>query len=232
MPPRAAALFLLLSQGLVLPRSLVVFGARIGAPALCCRVGRCRLGKNAPFGTSKRKRGDNIEEFGILFGQHARFDTRLMARTEVWYPRSTHTAFVTWAFFGRWGPNRRSWQKRVPNRPNLPILGRKKRSGIPNPAILPVAQAARVPNPAILPEARTLKVPNPAILSAGSHREGAKPAISTFGPAPRQVCGKCDGWPLVEKVLEAVAPHPYNASLRLCAQRWIHPGAWQDGVAA
>lgn len=120
----------------------------------------------------------------------------------------------------------------VPNRPNLPILGRKKRSGIPNPAILPVAQAARVPNPAILPEARTLKVPNPAILSAGSHREGAKPAISTFGPAPRQVCGKCDGWPLVEKVLEAVAPHPYNASLRLCAQRWIHPGAWQDGVAA
>ena len=208
MSPRAAALFFALSQGLVLPRSLVVFGARIGAPALCCRVGRCRLGKNAPFGTSKRKRGDNIEEFGILFGQHARFDTRLMARTEVWYPRSTHTAFVTWAFFGRWGPNR----------PNLPILGRKKRSGIPNPAILP--------------EARTLKVPNPAILSAGSHREGAKPAISTFGPAPRQVCGKCDGWPLVEKVLEAVAPHPYNASLRLCAQRWIHPGAWQDGVAA
>lgn len=82
MPPRAAALFFALSQGLALPRSLVVFGARIGAPALCCRVGRCRLGKNAPFGTSKRKRGDNIEEFGILFGQHARFDTRLMARTE------------------------------------------------------------------------------------------------------------------------------------------------------
>ena len=232
MPPRAAALFFALSQGLVLPRSLVVFGARIGAPALCCRVGRCRLGKNAPFGTSKRKRGDNIEEFGILFGQHARFDTRLMARTEVWYPRSTHTAFVTWAFFGRWGQIADLGRKRVPNRPNLPILGRKKRSGIPNPAILPVAQAARVPNPAILPEARTLKVPNPAILSAGSHREGAKPAISTFGPAPRQVCGKCDGWPLVEKVLEAVAPHPYNASLRLCAQRWIHPGAWQDGVAA
>lgn len=47
-----------------------------------------------------------------------------------------------------------------------------------------------------------------------------------------RMCGKCDGWPLVEKVLEAVAPHPYNASLRLCAQRWIHPGAWQDGVAA
>lgn len=218
MPPRAAALFFALSQGLVLPRSLVVFGARIGAPALCCRVGRCRLGKNAPFGTSKRKRGDNIEEFGILFGQHARYDTRLMARTEVWYPRSTHTAFVTWAFFGRWGPNRRSWQKTGTKSPNLPILGRKKRSGIPNPAILP--------------EARTLKVPNPAILSAGSHREGAKPAISTFGPAPRQVCGKCDGWPLVEKVLEAVGAHPYNASLRLCAQRWIHPGAWQDGVAA
>lgn len=232
MPPRAAALFFALSQGLVLPRSLVVFGARIGAPALCCRVGRCRLGKNAPFGTSKRKRGDNIEEFGILFGQHARYDTRLMARTEVWYPRSTHTAFVTWAFFGRWGPNRRSWQKTGTKSPQFADLGAKKRSGIPNPAILPVAQAARVPNPAILPEARTLKVPNPAILSAGSHREGAKPAISTFGPAPRQVCGKCDGWPLVEKVLEAVAPHPYNASLRLCAQRWIHPGAWQDGVAA
>lgn len=218
MPPRAAALFFALSQGLVLPRSLVVFGARIGAPALCCRVGRCRLGKNAPFGTSKRKRGDNIEEFGILFGQHARYDTRLMARTEVWYPRSTHTAFVTWAFFGVGDQIADLGRKRVPNRPNLPILGRKKRSGIPNPAILP--------------EARTLKVPNPAILSAGSHREGAKPAISTFGPAPRQVCGKCDGWPLVEKVLEAVAPHPYNASLRLCAQRWIHPGAWQDGVAA
>ena len=218
MPPRAAALFFALSQGLVLPRSLVVFGARIGAPALCCRVGRCRLGKNAPFGTSKRKRGDNIEEFGILFGQHARYDTRLMARTEVSSGVGDQIADL-----GR---------KRVPNRPNLPILGRKKRSGIPNPAILPVAQAARVPNPAILPEARTLKVPNPAILSAGSHREGAKPAISTFGPAPRQVCGKCDGWPLVEKVLEAVAPHPYNASLRLCAQRWIHPGAWQDGVAA
>lgn len=232
MPPWSAVLFFALSQGLVLPRSLVVFGARIGAPALCCRVGRCRLGKNAPFGTSKRKRGDNIEEFGILFGQHARFDTRLMARTEAWYPRSTHTAFVTWAFFGRWGPNRRSWQKTGYQTPNLPILGRKKRSGIPNPAILPVAQAERVPNPAILPEAHTLKVPSHAILSAGSHREGAKPAISTFGPAPRQVCGKCDGWPLVEKVLEAVAPHPYNASLRLCAQRWIHPGAWQDGVAA
>lgn len=123
-------------------------------------------------------------------------------------------------------------RKRGTKSPNLPILGRKKRSGIPNPAILPVAQAARVPSPAILPEARTLKVPNPAILSAGSHREGAKPAISTFGPAPRQVCGKCDGLPLGEKVLEAVAPHPYNASLRLCAQRWIHPGAWQDGVAA
>ena len=109
-------------------------------------------------------------------------------------------------------------RKRGTKSPNLPILGRKKRSGIPNPAILP--------------EARTLKVPNPAILSAGSHREGAKPAISTFGPAPRQVCGKCDGWPLVEKVLEAVAPHPYHASWRLWAQRWIHPGAWQDGVAA
>ena len=99
-------------------------------------------------------------------------------------------------------------RKRGTKSPNLPILGRKKRSGIPNPAILPVAQAARVPSPAILPEARTLKVPNPAILSAGSHREGAKPAISTFGPAPRQVCGKCDGWPLVEKVLEVVAPTP------------------------
>lgn len=109
-------------------------------------------------------------------------------------------------------------RKRGTKSPNLPILGRKKRSGIPNPAILP--------------EARTVKVPNHAILSAGLHREGAKPAISTFGPAPRQVCGKCDGWPLGEKVLEAVAPHPYNASLRLCPQRWIHPGAWQDGVAA
>lgn len=217
MPPRAAALFFALSQGLVLPRSLVVFGARIGAPALCCRVGRCRLGKNAPFGTSKRKRGDNIEEFGILFGQHARFDTRLMARTEVWYPRSTHTAFVTWAFFGRWGPNRRSWQKTGYQIAQFADLGAKKALGDTKPR-----DSAR----------GSLKVPNPAILSAGSHREGAKPAISTFGPASRQVCGKCDGWPLVEKVLEAVAPHPYNASLRLCAQRWIHPGAWQDGVAA
>ncbi len=90
MPPRAAVLFFALSQGLVLPRSLVVFGARIGAPALCCRVGRCRLGKNAPFGTSKRKKGRQYRGVWYPFGQHVRFDTRLMARTEVWYPRSTH----------------------------------------------------------------------------------------------------------------------------------------------
>lgn len=162
MPPRAAALFFALSQGLVLPRSLVVFGARIGAPALCCRVGRCRLGKNAPFGTSKRKRGDNIEEFGILFGQHARYDTRLMARTEVWYPRSTHTAFVTWAFFGRWGPNRRSWQKTGYQIAQFADLGAKKALGDTKPR-----DSAR-----------------------GSHLKGAKPRDSVCGVASRggQTC--------------------------------------------
>lgn len=162
MPPRAAALFFALSQGLVLPRSLVVFGARIGAPALCCRVGRCRLGKNAPFGTSKRKRGDNIEEFGILFGQHARFDTRLMARTEVWYPRSTHTAFVTWAFFGRWGPNRRSWQKTGYQIAQFADLGAKKALGDTKPR-----DSAR-----------------------GSHLKGAKPRDSVCGVTSRggQTC--------------------------------------------
>ena len=138
------------------------FRARIGAPALCCRVGRCRLGKNAPFGTSKRKRGDNIEEFGILFDQHARFDTRLMARTEVWYPRSTHTAFVTWAFFGRWGPNRRSWQKTGYQIAQFADLGAKKALGGTKPR-----DSAR-----------------------GSHLKGAKPRDSVCGVASRggQTC--------------------------------------------
>lgn len=174
--PRAAALFFALSQGLVLPRSLVVFGARIGAPALCCRVGRCRLGKNAPFGTSKRKRGDNIEEFGILFGQHARFDTRLMARTEVWYPRSTHTAFVTWAFFGRWGPNRRSWQKTGTKSPQFADLGAKKALGDTKPR-----DSARSPG-----RAGT----KPRDSARGSHLKGAKPRDSVCGVASRggQTC--------------------------------------------
>lgn len=176
MPPRAAALFFALSQGLVLPRSLVVFGARIGAPALCCRVGRCRLGKNAPFGTSKRKRGDNIEEFGILFGQHARFDTRLMARTEVWYPRSTHTAFVTWAFFGRWGPNRRSWQKTGYQIAQFADLGAKKALGDTKPR-----DSARSPG-----RAGT----KPRDSARGSHLKGAKPRDSVCGVASRggQTC--------------------------------------------
>ena len=176
MPPRAAALFFALSQGLVLPRSLVVFGARIGAPALCCRVGRCRLGKNAPFGTSKRKRGDNIEEFGILFGQHVRFDTRLMARTEVWYPRSTHTAFVTWAFFGRWGSNRRSWQKTGTKSPQFADLGAKKALGDTKPR-----DSARSPG-----RAGT----KPRDSARGSHLKGAKPRDSVCGVASRggQTC--------------------------------------------
>ena len=42
---------------------------------------------------------------------------------------------------------------------------------------------------------------------------------------------KCGGAPPGEKLLECVIPHAYNASLRLCGQRWIHPGAWLDGVA-
>lgn len=177
MPPRAAVLFFFaLSQGLVLPRSLVVFGARIGAPALCCRVSRCRLGKNAPFGTSKRKRGDNIEEFGILFGQHARFDTRLMARTEVWCPRSTHTAFVTWAFFGRWGPNRRSWQKTGYQIAQFADLGAKKALGDTKPR-----DSARSPG-----RAGT----KPRDSARGSHLKGAKPRDSVCGVASRggQTC--------------------------------------------
>ena len=176
MPPRAAVLFFALSQGLVLPRSLVVFGARIGAPALCCRVGRCRLGKNVPFGTSKRKRGDNIEEFGILFGQHARFDTRLMARTEVWYPRSTHTAFVTWAFFGRWGSNRRSWQKMGYQIAQFADLGAKKALGDTKPR-----DSARSPG-----RAGT----KPRDSARGSHLKGAKPRDSVCGVASRggQTC--------------------------------------------
>lgn len=216
----------------MLPRSLVVFGARIGAPALYCRVGRCRLGKNAPFGTSKRKRGDNIEEFGILFGQHARFDTRLMARTEVWYPRSTHTAFATWAFFGRWGSNRRSWQKTGYQIAQFADLGAKKALGDTKPRDSARSPGRAGTKPRDSARGSHLKSAKPRDSVCGVASRGAKAAISTFGPAPRQVCGKCDGWPLVEKVLEAVAPHPYNASLRLCAQRWIHPGAWQDGVAA
>lgn len=176
MPPWSAVLFFALSQGLVLPRSLVVFGARIGAPALCCRVSRCRLGKNAPFGTSKRKRGDNIEEFGILFGQHARFDTRLMARTEVWCPRSTHTAFVTWAFFGRWGPNRRSWQKTGYQIAQFADLGAKKAFGDTKPR-----DSARSPG-----RAGT----KPRDSARGSHRKGAKPRDSVCGVASRggQAC--------------------------------------------
>ena len=176
MPPWSAVLFFALSQGLVLQRSLVVFGARIGAPALCCRVGRCRLGKNAPFGTSKRKRGDNIEEFGILFGQHARFDTRLMARTEVWCPRSTHTAFVTWAFFGRWGPNRRSWQKTGYQIAQFADLGAKKAFGDTKPR-----DSARSPG-----RAGT----KPRDSARGSHRKGAKPRDSVCGVASRggQAC--------------------------------------------
>lgn len=177
MPPRAAVLFFFaLSQGLVLPRFLVVFGARIGAPALCCRVGRCRLGKNAPFGTSKRKRGDNIEEFGILFGQHVRFDTRLMARTEVWYPRSTHTAFVTWAFFGRWGSNRRSWQKTGYQIAQFADLGAKKALGDTKPR-----DSARSPG-----RAGT----KPRDSARGSHLKGAKPRDSVCGVASRggQTC--------------------------------------------
>lgn len=176
MPPWSAVLFFALSQGLVLPRSLVVFGARIGAPALCCRVSRCRLGKNVPFGTSKRKRGDNIEEFGILFGQHARFDTRLMARTEVWCPRSTHTAFVTWAFFGRWGPNRRSWQKTGYQIAQFADLGAKKAFGDTKPR-----DSARSPG-----RAGT----KPRDSARGLHRKGAKPRDSVCGVASRggQAC--------------------------------------------
>lgn len=176
MPPWSAVLFFALSQGLVLPRSLVVFGARIGAFALCCRVSRCRLGKNAPFGTSKRKRGDNIEEFGILFGQHARFDTRLMARTEVWCPRSTHTAFVTWAFFGRWGLNRRSWQKTGYQIAQFADLGAKKALGDTKPR-----DSARSPG-----RAGT----KPRDSARGSHLKGAKPRDSVCGVASRggQAC--------------------------------------------
>lgn len=192
----------------------------------------CRLGKNAPFGTSKRKRA-TISRSLVSFSanmcglipalwRERRFGTR-EALTRLSLPGLSSGVGDQIADLGR---------KRGTKSPNLPILGRKKRSGIPNPAILPVAQAARVPSPAILPEARHLKGAKPRDSVCGVASRGGKPAISTFGPAPRQVCGKCDGWPLVEKVLEAVAPHPYNASLRLCAQRWIHPGAWQDGVAA
>lgn len=156
----------------------------------------------------------------------------LWRERRVWYPRSTHTAFVTWAFFGRWGPNRRSWQKTGTKSPQFADLGAKKALGDTKPRDSARSPGRAGTKPRDSARGSHLKGAKPRDSVCGVASRGGKPAISTFGPAPRQVCGKCDGWPLVEKVLEAVAPHPYNASLRLCAQRWIHPGAWQDGVAA
>jgi hypothetical protein len=99
-----------------------------------------------------------------------------MARTEVWYPRSTHTAFVTWAFFGRWGPNRRSWQKTGTKSPQFADLGAKKALGDTKPR-----DSARSPG-----RAGT----KPRDSARGSHLKGAKPRDSVCGVASRggQTC--------------------------------------------
>lgn len=176
MPPRAAVLFF-----------CVVAGSR--AAALSCSF-RCSNRRSCSLLSSwsmspwqkrpvwylQAERGDNIEEFGILFGQHVRFDTRLMARTEVWYPRSTHTAFVTWAFFGRWGSNRRSWQKAGYQIAQFADLGAKKALGDTKPR-----DSARSPG-----RAGT----KPRDSARGSHLKGAKPRDSVCGVASRggQTC--------------------------------------------